>query len=311
MKIVSYFKRNRVLVSWVLLGLGLAATAASVAINQAFIQKFLEAMGTSLIATGLINWLEYFLNEKKASRHPQLLYLQRTGVDPAIHKKKYKASEVDLLGVSLKEGLVELANSDEFATRLINEQLTVRIIIVHPNSPFLKQRYLEDHSGTFADLQERQYLGVENCVRLFWRLQKAYDKAIKKDPMMTPKGRLEIRLINANPYITLARYDNEIYWGLYTSDREGIKSPFFFTANHPDSSDEDSSPIDVNQNLFSHLGKHFDGLMTNPYTSVDSSSDRARLVEFSSICKPKLDEDVVREILPESRYKELFTFHNG
>jgi hypothetical protein len=99
-----------------------------------------------------------------------------------------------------------------------------------------------------------------------------------------PLGRLEIKLLNACPYLTIERYDEELYWGLYLAHTEGLNSPMFVAHQKE------------NAYLHDTLKNHFRGLWKNEFPIPRSPYKMDLLtVNMSEIW---VNKDLVNSLLP-------------
>ena len=241
----------------------LFAGLAIVAIGLAFVSNpvgsgLLISFGTTLAATGSITLLDHLLREKPALMGPELITMRRKAVPKDIHNRKETASKIDMLGISLTDFLAEVAKDrhhELLCNVLNNPESRVRVMFIHPKSPFLHQRSFEDGNHTLTTLLDRQTDSIKYCVRIYRVLENQLKEERKRNPQFDPRGSLVIKLIEACPYISYERYDKDIYWGLYTSDSPGNACPIFRTTSKDD-------------DMFEKLKAHFLTLLQNGYEEV-------------------------------------------
>jgi hypothetical protein len=166
--------------------------------------------------------------------------------------------------------------------RLLMNNLQLRIFLVHPNSAYLRQRAMEDKVD-LKELVRRQRIGVQMCVQFYKQLLAAY-QSLQQSGRLDKHlvGNLQVKLLDFCPYITIYRVnEDDIYWGLYTSDKPGLELPLFRTNNKQDPS------------LYKHLHQHIHGLIERDRTYPD-------LVGLSSIGAPFLNEELAESITNDS-----------
>ena len=246
----------------------------------------LDAIGIGLLAAGAVNILDRSLTlESPSVPKPRIEVasdkrIDTTEVMQSIHELKYKTNKVDIVGVSLTHVLEEFKEDpDKIISRLLRNNLQLRLFFVHPNSKYLEQRAQED-KWDITDLMKRQKYAVGLSVEFYNELRRAYDKAVSEKTLNTHKtGSLQIKLLDFCPYITVYRIgEEEIYWGLYTSHTSGTNLPLFKTALAQD-------PM-----LYRHLHQHIHGLMERDLKYPD-------LVSMSEMGEPILNNDLVKKIM--------------
>jgi hypothetical protein len=252
-------RKQIVVLNVVLLIFGLCIVAYGLAlVPNPVVSGLLNAFGTTLAATGSITLLDHVLREKPTLLGPELIRMRRKDVPKTIHNLKETASKVDMLGISLTDFLAEVVKDrthDLLHNVLNNTESRVRIMFMHPNAPFLRQRSFEDDDHTLATLLDRQTESLKYCIQLYALLENKLKEEKKRSPQFEPRGSLIIKLIEACPYISYERYDKEIYWGLYSSDSPGNACPIFLTT----SKDED---------MYEKLKAHFLTLLQKGYEDV-------------------------------------------
>lgn len=286
-------KSTVLLINVVVSLIGIITILSGLAVDEnAKLKSLLEAVGIGLIATGGVNFLDKtFTNEiYEDAAKPGFIRIvsnaRHTGTSD-VHLKKYDASKIDIVGINLGRCLEEITEDSQkkiikhiFSGRLER----FRLMLLHPDSGFIKQRALEDNVNE-ADLKRRQKESVKLCIK-FYKLLKEYkiSKGINKNQK---SALIEIRLIDLSPHIAMERYDNEIYWGLYTSDAVGFRSPVFQVKQ-----------ID-NDVLFEQLKKHFNGLINK---RLDQTFDNV-LVKMI-INELTLNMDLINKIFSEQQQQE-------
>ena len=285
-------------IALLLLGLALVASGFAASLSPV-VSGLLNAFGTTLAATGSITLLDRLLREKPTLLGPELVTMKRKELSKSIHNRKETASKVDMLGITLTDFLSEItkeSNHDLLRNILNNSESRVRVLFLHPKSPFLRQRSFEDDDHTVKTLLARQTESLKFCVQLFALLKAQLKKEKKRNPHFEPRGSLIIKLIEACPYISYERYDKDIYWGLYTSDSPGNACPTFLTT----SKDED---------LYEKLKAHFLALLENGYEDVtqpnNGSSGDHNILLTVDYKGPWLNERLISTLLGSRVYAGL------
>jgi hypothetical protein len=265
--------------------------------NQSMVSiaAILDAIATGLIATGGVNLLDKSLTEKPTAT-VEIVALKRTKVPPKIHDKKYHSAKVDLLGMSLSDCLDEIVNDRNQAmiSHIFEHGVRLRMIFVNPNASVIAQRAVEDNLGDYNILCNHQKRSVELCVKFYKLLKKKYEE--KERQVTKPVGSVLIKLTDFCPHFALERYDNEIYWGLYTADTIGMQAPLFLTTkiNNDDSEDD----------LHDQLKKHFVSLLEKDmrYSSTDKMDNfLVRMV----LGEPMLNFQLAEVLLGKDRLQQL------
>jgi hypothetical protein len=206
---------------------------------------------------------------------------QRIATPQDILDLKYKAFKVDIVGVSLNHVLEELVenNGARIISRLLSHNLRLRLFMMHPNSPYLSQRAIEDNRP-YDKMVERQKRNVELCVEFYNHLKSRYNDAKAAKMLDTHTlGSLQIKLLSFCPYISLYRIDEDlIFWGLYTSGKPGLELPLYKTSRSTDDM------------MYRHLHQHIYGLLERDKCYPD-------LVSMVSMGEPELDNDVLKSVI--------------
>lgn len=279
-----------ILVNLLLSTMGVILVLFGLLIEDALWKPLLESVGTGLLAAGAVNVLAQTLILEKPTPLPpppvriEVAAEQRSATPQEIHDRKFTASKVDLVGISLNHFLEELLNDprQRLINRLLMNNLQLRIFLVHPNSAYLRQRAMEDKVD-LKELVRRQRIGVQMCVQFYKQLLAAY-QSLQQSGRLDKHlvGNLQVKLLDFCPYITIYRVnEDDIYWGLYTSDKPGLELPLFRTNNKQDPS------------LYKHLHQHIHGLIERDRTYPD-------LVGLSSIGAPFLNEELAESITNDS-----------
>jgi hypothetical protein len=279
---MKFDRRHILLVNVVLIAIGVSFLLWAIIAAPAKGQIMLEAIGTGLIATGGVNFIDRFFVEKEKEEDAKLIAAQRLDVDPFIYAAKYNAKKVDIFGVSVTEPLKEFLNdpSEKIIEKVFTERLRLRLVFVHPDAVFLQQRAMEDHI-TAEELRARQLSSVKLAIQFYKKLVDAYNQRAKKPGKLSRMGSVEILLIEACPYVSLYRVDNKIYWGLYASHKSGIESPLFLSEKREDTG------------LFDFIKEHY-------YTYVNNKEqfDKLHLVKMTLRDKaPYLNRALVDSLL--------------
>ncbi len=276
----------------VILG-GIVLVFISAAVGQNVWGKLCEALGISFLATGGVNIVAQWLVEKPTVVGVKMVANTRNVLDAKIHNKKYKADKIEAAGVTLANFLQELSNNTQLIDRILYDNVRLRLAFIHPESHFLIQKFIEDNitseEGKKASLK-KQINSVENCILFYKLLCARYQLALKNNPQARPSGIIQIKLLQFCPHITIERYDNDIYWGLYTADMAGEYAPMFLTS------------LDENYVLYDKLKKHFDSLFHKDFPDALAQSNVLISMESS---EPVLDRELAEKILGKERLSNL------
>lgn len=285
-------------VALLLFGLGVVAYGLAVVSNPVG-SGLLNAFGTTLAATGSITLLDHVLREKPTLLGPELVAIRRKSMHKTIHGLKETASKVDMLGISLTDFFAEVAkdrNHELLRNVLSNTEARVRIMFMHPQSPYLHQRSFEDGDHTLTTLLDRQTDSLRYCVQIYALLINQLKEERKRNPQFEPRGSLVIKLIEACPYISYERYDKEIYWGLYSSDSPGNACPVFLTSSKDD-------------DMYEKLKAHFLALLQNGYEGATkpkkNSSDDHNILLTVDYKGPWLNERLASTLLGAREFAGL------
>jgi hypothetical protein len=255
--------------------------------------KLFEALGIGLIATGGVNILARWLEEKPTLVGIKMIANTRNMVDARIHERKFSADKIEATGITLANFLQELSNNSKVVDRILNDNVRLRLAFVHPESPFLIQKFIEDNTtsaeGQKASLK-KQIISVENCILFYKLLCARYQSALKGSAHPGSRGVIQIKLLQFCPHITIERYDKDIYWGLYTADAAGEYAPMFLTS------------LDDNYVLYDKLKKHFNSLFAKDFSGVGAQSNVLISMESS---EPVLNHELAEKILGKERLDSL------
>jgi len=247
-------------------------------------RPLMESIGIGFIAAGIINIFDRVLTlEPPHEQAPRIEVVaeKRIATPQHIYDLKYNTSKVDIIGISLNHVFEELVNDpgQKMIDRLLRHNLQMRLFFIHPDSKYLEQRAREDNWG-HADLVERQKRAVKLCGVFYEQLRAAYDAAKEAGVLNTHQtGSLQIKLLDFCPYITIYRVgEEEIYWGLYTSQSTGLNLPLNRTTNMQDPA------------LYKHLHQHIHGL-------IDRDMKYPDLVSMPEMGEPELNSDLLESIL--------------
>lgn len=291
-------RREVILINVVITLVGVIVVFIGTIAGVPILSTLLEAIGTGLIATGGVNFLDRLLAERPQTDGVIMVAGTRRSLDLNIHVRKYRADKVDILGMSLSDCLREIADNpnqtmiNPMVNRVLFNNTRLRLLFVHPDSEYVSQRAMEDNTGDETELRERQKQSVEYCILFYKRLAEHYQVALENKVIDKPRGSVQIKLLEFCPYMTIERYDNDIYWGLYTSDIAGINAPMFLTNR------------DENYLLYDRLKNHFVGLLNKNLRSNNHSSKDYFLVKME-LGMPLLNRELAESILGEKRLKTL------
>lgn len=288
MRLVKSMKSKKVifiLANLVVAAVGIICTLVGIIVGGAIARPLLESIGIGLLAAGAVNILDRTVTLEQPPVPVQRIEVvaeKRNATPQEIHELKYTAAKVDLIGISLNHALKEFTSGPgqkRIIERLLNHNLQLRLFMVHPYSKYLEQRAHED-DVKLDELIEGQKNAVKLCVEFYERLSEAYDLSKKNNKLDTHMiGSLQIKLLDFCPYLTIYRLNEEdIYWGLYTSDKAGLNLPQFKTSASRDAA------------LYRHLYQHIHGLMERDKKYPD-------LVYMRNFRRPVLDEKIKEDAL--------------
>jgi len=266
--------------------ISLAIRYANISPHPMVISLF-EGVGIGLIASGAVNLADRLLAERPKNRHVELTTLQRKTTPTKIHERKFEAKKFDGMGVTLDGCLRDLARP-QMINHILLEDSRTRLLFVHPDANFLSQRFAEDGFRSVEVLKNRQKESIRLCVAIYRALKIRYEIEKSHGNLDKPRGKLFIKIALLCPYITIERYDSDMYWGLYTSDSDGESSPLFLTsrAHSPD--------------LYDKLHAHF----TTIFDLNGNQPDRLRLVQVD-LDGVSIDRDIVQKILGQEETERL------
>lgn len=264
---------------------GIILILVSASLIQEIWKTLFDSIGISLIATGGVNMLAQFFIERPQVAGARMISPTRNTLDRAIHERKYRADKIEAVGVSLSGFLHELSNNAKMAERVLFSNTRLRLIFVNPLSPYLAQRAIEDNMGHGAEalLRRKQLQSVECCIQFYKCLQGHYQSALRENPHIRPLGVVQVKMTDFCPYLTIERYDNDIYWGLYTTDTAGEFAPMFLTNR------------DENYLLYDKLKNHFVALLNKDPMNDTSPKDNF-LIKMES-GEPWLNRDLAEKLL--------------
>ena len=275
--------------------IGIILVSVSVNIGDRWLSTLLEALGIGAIATGAVNFFDRFLKEKPTDASLTLIAHQRATIPQHIHDRKFHVQRVvDICAISLTGCLNDITrdrNNSLLHDILFKHEMRVRLMFVHPCSPYLQQRAIEEHSD-YNLLQIRQRENVRKCIIFYKYLKEKYDEAVSNHRLVNPLGTLEIKLMNVCPYLTIERYDYDIYWGLYQIDKVGEKSPQFLVT------------IKSDYKLYEQIREHFNGLMLN-HIPVPTMPANDTLVKVGLVEGVWLNEDLANALIGPNEVKLL------
>lgn len=224
-------RKNALLINTIVALIGIIFVLLSVLTNNSMVKEFSVAIGIGLFAAGGVNILNtlFVQEEKEEATISKMIAGERKSAQEWDFERKYHAEKVDIIGISLLDCLLEIVNDpgQKMIDRVLFNRTRLRLVFVHPNAQYLTQRAIED-KVTEDSLRTRQRQSVKLSVAFYKLLNEAYKKAKRHDKLNSKRlGSIEIKLIEFCPYMTVNRADDEILWGLYTSDTAGINSPMF------------------------------------------------------------------------------------
>ncbi|MDJ0729524.1 MAG: hypothetical protein QNJ33_05965 [Crocosphaera sp.] len=278
-------KSNILLINTLVSLLGLVIVLIGIVFeeNNPKVKAFLDPVGIGLIASGGVNFLDKVFtqeNDEDSSNKVEMVGKNRTKL-LRVHDKQYSAKEIDIVGVNLNDCLRGITK-DPYQKMIKNifsgktESLT--LLFVDPNAQFISQRAREDGVGE-PEIIGRQRESIKMCIEFYKLLKDERDQRLHNNET-NGHCKVEIRLIDFCPHITIERYDDECYWGLYTSDDIGVHSAMFKVSSKE------------NDPLFEQLKKHFYALQTK---HLDDTEDN--LLLRMTLGQPWLNEPLVESRL--------------
>jgi len=184
----------------------------------------LEAVGTGLIAAALVSYLiRRFYTEEKGET-VELAAEARVTMEDEYKRKRRETQKHEVVAVALTGALKQYRDEKSLLENIFRRGSKVRLLFLSPESPFIPQRARED-GVTNDDLRKRQRESVKLAIDVGNQLLGLYENAVSSSSLDSGEvGSFEIRLMTECPYCTLYMTDNEILWGLYTSNRRGFDS---------------------------------------------------------------------------------------
>lgn len=250
-------------------------------------RAFVEAIGTSLVAAGLIAILMRLVHREEQREVIKVIAEDRNALNSEYHDRKYFARETDVMSVALSAALNELVNDseDRLLRRVINDGAQVRLMLLAPSAPYTQQRADEDdvpHEELCTVLRH----SIDQCKRVHDKLVRLHDDTgAQPRARRHPRGLFEIRMLQMCPHFTIYRTDDQILWGLYTSAHRGQFSPVL-------------EVVRSRTLVFEHLVGHFERLW--------NLSRRHWLVRYHDTYKPTLNDELYAiECPPEPRPRDL------
>ena len=283
-------RRKILTISVVLAILGIAIDTASFIFGDSVTRYLIESIGTGLIATGFVNFFDKLLVETQKEPEIGIVAMERAKTSQNIHRMKYEHEKVDIMGVSIAAVLREFTDDpqNEMVERIIRHSTRLRLICVHPESPFLVQRAHEDRVS-WEDLHARQISSVEHIVKFYKLLHSTYYREHEAGTIRHSNvGSAEVRLINDCPYISIYRVDDTIYWGMYTTSKSGHESPLFV-----------SKKLDKD-GMFDLLKDHLYALLTK-----EKGDDLTIIKMPMKDQPPTLNRPLAEQILGKERVEKL------
>lgn len=229
------------------------------------------------------------LKDKEKALYVELISKTKVDLDPQIHDTKHAAKKIDMLGVSLYNFFNEIVHdsNQQMMKRLVDENVRLRVVFVNPKANYLIQRSIEDDSKHLGALLNRQNASIKNCLRFYNQLDAYYQ--IHKESKERPRGRIQIKLTNFCPYVSIERYDFDIYWSFYTSDTDGVHNPTFLAT------------FEENYRVYDKLKKHFMQLMNARF---HDEAQNLFLVTMG-VGGPWLNRSLAEELLGEDEVRNI------
>jgi len=284
-----YEKFNLALIDVVVILSGLALLLLMGYFNNATVQTLLEAIGTSLIAAGLVTYLTRRVYSQEQHDTVKVMAENRIVLDDEYKRRKESAHQLDIVAIALSGALRELAGDygQKMLRRILFDRAKVRLIFLNPLAGYVKQRAIED-MVSHAELQEMLKQSVIHCIAIYKRLKEFYQSAVESGKFIRDMtGSLEIRMTEMCPHFTIYRTDDVILWGLYTAGIRGLDSAVL--------------QVPKEQNiLFGQLVNHFDKLWDK---NLSGSSGESFLVRYYAPNVPTLNEELLEKVLG-SAWKE-------
>ncbi len=239
----------------------------------------IAALATSLIAAGLIDFLVRSLHDEPTAQTIEMASDTRAKLDRSYRKRKYEAAETDIVSVALMNVLEEIAHDedDKFLKHIVFDGAKVRLAFLSPSASYVRQRATEDGVPE-EDLKATLQDSVRSCMRVFERLQAVYEAAAdRRAHEPHGAGMFVIRAVDLCPYFSINRTDDEMLWGLYTSNHRGVYAPVFH--------------VKRTSAVFEKLTTHFERLWT--------LSDQRDVVRYYHPSRPTINRPLVAQLLGE------------
>jgi hypothetical protein len=221
----------------------------------------------------------------------KMVAISRGSFDREIHLTKHRARKIDMAGISLTNFFEEIIDDphEKLIDRLVNEDIRLRVVFVHPKANFLEQRWIEDNKGSLEELRAVQRRSVESSIKFFKKLADYYGS--QKNSRVKPQGRFMVKLTKFCPYFSYERYDSDIYWGLYTADSAGIHAPMFLTT------------LQENYRLFDKLRNHYIDLLRKNHYGEQDDLHLIRMEAGAPSLNYQLAEDILGKEMVDALLK--------
>ena len=198
-------------------------------IDNIFFPDLFVAIGTGLFSACFVNIaIMLWYKEKEKEDGIELLATERIDLTKLYQNKRSGAQHShDILSIAVSGALDDILNDRRFIDRILRDRLKVRLLFLNPRSFYVEQRAIEDQLRIIdvcKDLEE----SINKAKRIGEKLRARYDSLKRKNLLVASnEGSLEIRLYDGCPYFTFFRVDDEIIWGIYTSEKRGVNSAAF------------------------------------------------------------------------------------
>jgi hypothetical protein len=254
-------------------------------VRNSLLVSTLLALGTSLVAAGIITYLMRTLHAGDAARDDQITIASpdRRSLENEYRRRTYSAHKVDILSIALGGALEEMAEDrrEKMLRRTLSDGAQVRLMFLSPAAEYVRQRAAENGTSP-VEFQETLKQSIVYCVSIFERLKRLFEADHARSFEREQVGSLEIRLTDLCPYFTIFRTDADIIWGVYTSTKKGYFSPAFHVSQR-------QTP------LYDELMGHFNRLWDK---SLDNKTNEANyLVRFDGSSPPLINEKLLTSIL--------------
>lgn len=278
---------KQLLIDFVTLLSGMVLILLKGYIPVAIFQDLLQAIGTAFFSAGFVGIILRRIKQEKEENTLKVATYNRITLSDEYKERKYRAEKVEIVSIALSGALEEISSdsNSKFLNKILFGNVNARLIFLSPLSDYVKQRAIEDNVSK-DELRTILEQSVKEVKQIHKKLLSLYEEAYAERKLLPGKvGSLEIRIIDHCPHFTLYRTDEDILWGIYTSETRGTNSAVLNVNKE-------------NQRLFNQLTGHFDTLWHSTIAGVEKEGNY--LLRFYYPSKPKHNTQLEELLLQNS-----------